>query len=59
MPFPRLDALDQAPGGLRSEDLQRLLKVDKSPIRRPLFQAGVARMISKKRESVSTRYFVK
>ena len=45
--------------GLRSEQLQKLLKLDKSEITGPLNQALAARKITKKGQKRSTTYFGK
>jgi hypothetical protein len=45
--------------GLRSEQLQKVLKLDKKEITRPLEQALAAKKITKKGQKRSTTYFAK
>ena len=45
--------------GLRSEQLQKALKLDKREISGPLAQALAAKKISKKGEKRATTYFAK
>jgi hypothetical protein len=45
--------------GLRSEQLQKMLKLDKKEITRPLEQALAAKKITKKGQKRSTTYFAK
>jgi hypothetical protein len=52
-------ALKQAPEGLRSEHLQRVLKLDKKEISGPLGVALSEKKISKKGQKRSTTYFAK
>ncbi len=52
-------ALKQAPEGLRSEHLQRILKLDKKEITGPLTLALEGKKISKKGQKRSTTYFTK
>jgi hypothetical protein len=54
-----VSALSQAPEGLRSEHLQRVLKLDKKEITGPLSQALASKKITKKGKKRSTTYFAK
>ncbi len=49
--------LGENKGGLRSEQLQKLLQLDKKEVARPLEQALAAKKISKKGERRATTYF--
>jgi hypothetical protein len=51
--------LGEHKAGLRSEQLQKVLKLDKKEITRPLEQALAARKITKKGQKRSTTYFAK
>jgi hypothetical protein len=51
--------LGEHKGGLRSEQLQKLLKLDKKEITRPLETALAAKKITKKGQKRSTTYFGK
>jgi hypothetical protein len=52
-------ALADAGKGLRSEEIQKALKLDKKEITGPLAQALAAKKISKKGEKRATTYFAK
>jgi hypothetical protein len=52
-------ALKQAPEGLRSEHLQRVLKLSKKEIVGPLALALSQKKVSKKGQRRSTTYFAK
>ena len=52
-------ALASAGKGLRSEELQKVLKLDKKEITGPIAQALAAKKISKKGEKRATTYFTK
>ena len=54
-----LGALKQAPEGLRSEHLQKVLKLDKKEISGPISLALSEKKISKKGQKRSTTYFAK
>jgi hypothetical protein len=52
-------ALGRAPAGMRSEELQKVLKISKKEIVRPLTEAVAAKRISKKGQKRATTYFAK